>query len=132
MFLKRHIEKQTVVAFYNGVRLEGLEPEDASWDERSYRISLSNETRMDIPEDMRDTKQYKATLAHKIQHSFDANCEFWEYWHPVHGLIPCVRTLQDIPGGLELTVNYNYMLDDCPSWYSDLWESLHSDMRTRQ
>ena len=65
-----------------------------SWDDRGYRISLSDETRMDIPETMRQTHQYRASLGHKIQHSFDPNCEFWEIFHPVFGLIPCIRTLQ--------------------------------------
>ena len=33
---------------------------------------------MDVPEDMRLTSQYRATLGHKVQHSFQPNCEFWE------------------------------------------------------
>ena len=33
------------------------------------------------------------------------------------GLIPCVRALADLAGGVELTVHYNYMLDDCPAWW---------------
>ena len=126
LFLKRHIEKQTVVAFYNGVRLDGMEPEDVSWDERSYRIFLSNETRMDIPEDMRDTRQYKATLAHKIQHSFDPNCEFWEYWHPVHGLIPCVRTLQVSIRRREEENNHSSFLGYCWRSGADRQLQLHA------
>ena len=77
---------------------------------------LGEDRRMDIPEDMRLTSQYRASLGHKVQHSFQPNCEFWEVTHPVFGYIPCVRTLQPLSGGEELTVNYNYMLDDCPPW----------------
>ena len=39
---------------------------------------LGEDRRMDIPEDMRDTSQYRASLGHKVQHSFQPNCEFWE------------------------------------------------------
>ena len=48
------------------------------WDDRSYRIMLGEDRRMDIPEDMRKTSQYRASLGHKVQHSFQPNCEFWE------------------------------------------------------
>ena len=116
LFSKRPIKAKTIVAFYNGVRLAGMEPDGVSWDERSYRIMLGEDTRMDIPDTMRQLTQYRATLGHKIQHSFDPNCEFWETYHPVFGQVPCVRTLHDVPGGVELTVHYNYMLDDCPQW----------------
>ena len=58
--------------------MEGLEPEGVGWDDRSYRIMLGEDRRMDIPEDMRDTSQYRASLGHKVQHSFQPNCEFWE------------------------------------------------------
>ena len=59
-----------------------------------------------------------------MQHSFCPNSELWEAAHPVFGLVPCVRTLGALEGGLEVTVHYNYMLDDCPPWYAALWESL--------
>ena len=78
MFLKQPIKAKTIVAFYNGIRMDGLEPDDVDWDERGYRIMLGDNMRMDIPLDMRSTTQYRATLAHKVQHSFNPNCEFWE------------------------------------------------------
>ena len=33
LFLKRHVKAKTVIAFYNGVRLPGLEPEGVSWED---------------------------------------------------------------------------------------------------
>ena len=80
------------------------------------------EDRLDIPDTMRDTAQYRASLGHKVttqqalsssnwlqaalalalmstvqvQHSFDPNCELWEAEHPVFGLVPCVRTLGEL------------------------------------
>ena len=102
------------------VRLAGMEPDDVAWEERGYRIMVGDNCRMDIPVDMRNLTSYRATLAHKINHSFDPNCEFWEVTHPVFGYIPCVRALYDLDGGIELTVHYNYMLDDCPFWSDEL------------
>lgn len=66
------------MAFYNGLRLPGLEPEDADWEDRGYRIMIGEDARMDIPEAERSTSVYRASLGHKIQHSFSPNCEFWE------------------------------------------------------
>ncbi len=37
LFLKRHVKEKIIVAFYNGLRLPGLEPEDADWEDRGYR-----------------------------------------------------------------------------------------------
>ena len=37
LFLKRHVKEKTIVAFYNGLRLPGLEPEDVDWEDRGYR-----------------------------------------------------------------------------------------------
>ena len=78
MFLKRHVQEKTIVAFYNGLRLPGLEPEDADWEDRGYRIMIGEDARMDIPGAERSTSVYRASLGHKIQHSFSPNCEFWE------------------------------------------------------
>ena len=49
------------------IRLPGPEPEGVAWEERSYRIMLGEDCRMDIPEDMRLTSQYRASLAHKVE-----------------------------------------------------------------
>ena len=97
-----------------------MEPDDIPWEDRSYRIMVGDNCRMDIPIEMRDISSYRATMAHKINHSFEPNSEFWEVTHPVYGYIPCVRTLYDLDGGIELTVHYNYMLDDCPDWYNKI------------
>ena len=78
MFLKRHVKEKTIVAFYNGLRLPGLELEDVDWEDRGYRIMVGEDARMDIPEAERSTSVYRASLGHKIQHSFSPNCEFWE------------------------------------------------------
>ena len=45
-------------------------------------------------------------MAHKLNHSFVANCEWSNAVHPCYGLVPSVTALLDIREGEELTVNY--------------------------
>ena len=133
IFAKRDILPGTVVAFYNGTRIppDTEDDDDDKWENCAYKIFIENgenqleekRERMDIPESLRNINLYCATLAHKINHSFKPNCKFGRYHHPIFGTIPCVSTLQFIPMGSELFTYYNYPLDDCPQWYTDLWES---------
>ena len=131
IFLKQEVEADTVVAFYNGIRPMDTGSDD--WEECAYRIFMRKEDAeddqddqdiLDIPSHLRDVSQYAATLAHKVNHSFRPNCRFSDFHHPLHGLIRSVVTLQRLEAGAELYVHYNYSLEDCPDWYSALWENI--------
>ena len=136
VFLKREAQPNTVLAFYNGVRLPPEADEaEADWEKCSYRIFLSKPLTsqeeveadcdiLDIPEEMRSLDKYCATVAHKVNHSFEPCGAFRSFHHPLHGDIKCVVATCLIPAGSELTTDYKYPLDDCPAWYSDLWEQL--------
>ena len=63
---------------------------------------------------------------HKVNHSFRPNCRFGDFLHPLHGRIRSVVTRQPLEAGAELFVHYNYCLEDCPEWFSDLWQNLNS------
>ena len=134
VFALQDIPSNTVVAFYNGIRIPADEGDtNDSWDDCSYRIFVaidedtdidSNDTeRVDMPAQYRSTESYCATVAHKINHSFNPNCKFSKYIHPMFGPIPCVITTEDVIAGQELFTYYKYLLSDCPLWYSDLWEA---------
>ena len=137
VFLKREAKPNTVLAFYNGVRLAAEGDED-DWEKCSYRIFLNKPTNsaeegeeeeedcdiLDIPEEMRSLDKYCATVAHKVNHSFEPCGAFRPFQHPVHGDIKAVLATTLIPAGSELTVDYKYSLYDCPAWYSLLWEQL--------
>ena len=75
--------------------------------------------RMDIPVEYTSVDKYRATLGHKLNHSFRANCEEWFFDHPRFGLIPCERTKQDIEAGEELFLDYEYDPYNCPEWFSE-------------
>ena len=51
-------------------------------------------------------ENYRATLAHKINHNFHYNCTEWFFQHPRHGLIPSIIATSDIEKGQELYLHY--------------------------
>ena len=87
------------------------------------------------------SENYTSTLAHKLNHSFIANCEWSNAEHPCYGLVPSVTTCLDVIEGQELTINYGLdmevwltilfqissklSLQRAPQWYMDCWD-LHS------
>ncbi len=54
---------------------------------------------MDIPEKYRSIDAYRATVGHKINHSFTPNCVWGNMLHPVFGRIPSITALTDIKTG---------------------------------
>ena len=112
-----------------GVWFVGLVETEDSDDEGPPSMVGSDEEEedvLDIPTHLRDTSSYCATLAHKINHSFRPNCRFRDYDHPVYGHIRCVVSLSHLTSGTEISVHYNYCLDDCPQWYADFWSNENS------
>ena len=81
---------------------------------------------IDIPPDVgNDVTKYNATLAHKVNHSFEPNSEFVLFSaHPVFGTIMAVTALEDMEADVEVTVNYGYNYTaepDQPEWFKHLW-----------
>ena len=130
VFLKLDVEAGVVVAFYNGVKLKTdlRDPETDEWKDCAYRLYVDPDEFVDLPQEMAtDLSKYSASLGHKINHSFgQSNCSFETYRHPRFGRIPCVVTTMPVKSGQELLACYNYLLTDCPEWYSKLWETNRS------
>ena len=76
-----------------------------------------------LPDDIgRDLQKYRATLGHKINHSFlEPNCIFIPYHHARFGLINAIKSTRDIEKGEELLCHYNIPYDISPSWYQEKW-----------
>lgn len=122
---RKKIEKNTIVAFYNGIRILPGSSESKTWDEDGYKIfdpSTKPAGTIDIPEKFRDLKNYCASLAHKTNHSFIPNTEFVVFDHPRWGVIPCLASIHAIQEDEEIFVKYGYDLDFCPDWYLAAWE----------
>jgi len=128
LFARKAIPKNTVLAFYNGIKVDpnsSDEGSDQSWEADSYKIfdpSTNPPGTVDILEHFRKTSNYCATLAHKTNHSFVPNSEFMIYNHPRWGVIPCIASIHSIAKGEEIFVRYGYDLDNCPDWYLQAWE----------
>ena len=133
VFARRDIPAGTLVAIYNGLKQgplpPGTHPDD--WDLCGYSIGYYESTTsekgwgdLDIPLQFRSLTSYSATLAHKMNHSFQSNCIFSDITHPIYGYIPCTVTTKDVMASEELFVNYHYPLNDCPTWYEELYNKL--------
>ena len=118
------VQPGTILAFYNGVRLTSEECSQPceDWRDDAYKImdQTEEENVLDIPQQFRSLSQYRATLAHKANHSFKPNAKFCSFFHPRFGLIPALISLAQISAGMEILVNYEYSFDSGPPWYSQL------------
>ena len=124
LFAKKLIRVDTVIAFYQGVKLPQDYKEEDTWKANGYKIfdpSNTPEGTLDILEEYRSTSQYCASLAHKTNHSFQPNSEFQVFDHPRWGMVPSISSTRDIQVGEEVTVRYGYDLGYCPDWYLDTW-----------
>ena len=125
-FARSDLQKNTILAFYNGIKLPpGYEEED-TWEENAYKIfdpSNAPDGALDILEKHRSTAYYSASLAHKTNHSFLPNSQFLVYDHPRWGVVPCIASTRHIEAGGEIFVRYGYDLDWCPDWYAEAWNN---------
>jgi len=124
IFARSDVPKNTVLAFYNGVKLPSDYEEEDSWEANAYKIfdpTNQPDGALDILAEHQNTNNYSASLAHKTNHSFEPNSQFLLYDHPRWGLVPCIASTRDIAACEEIYVRYGYDLDDCPDWYAEAW-----------
>jgi len=118
LYVKRDVPANTTISFYNGIRVQpGEQP---PWSNGGYQIyvdwnktSVITSELMDIPPDYVPAKRYKASLAHKINHSFDPNCRWGVIEHPTFGRVPRVVTIKDLKAGQELSCHYMMDMGEC-------------------
>ena len=86
---------------------------------------------LDIPaEDGRNLSKYSATLAHKVNHSFEPNTVLRVCWaHPVLGRVNMLVANTNILAGGEVTLDYGYdtSRQDIPAWYRNMYERYHEE-----
>ena len=70
---------------------------------------------------------FRATTAHKCNHSFDPNAKFILGFHPRFGQVPSVQTLREVQANEEITVSYDYALEKAPPWYQELYAKRFLD-----
>ena len=80
---------------------------------------------LDVPPQYWSHKNYRASLAHKANHSFEPNCGFRRFQHPRFGLgCLAITTFKTIRAGEEIFVNYRYSPDSAPVWFSEMIRNM--------
>ena len=134
LFVTKSIPADTIIAFYNGIKLAGNEcVKCENWEEDAYKImdllppdETGESGVLDIPPEYQNTDHYYASLAHKANHSFKPNAKFCLFYHPRFGPLPALRSTQSMQGGSEVLVNYEYAYDEAPPWYT----AMHAQQLT--
>ncbi len=86
LFAKRDLPSDTIISYYNGLRIEA--GEDYASSSYNYQIYIDwskteeGSAFVDIPMECIDLEAYRASLAHKANHSFNPNCKFISVDHP--------------------------------------------------
>ncbi|XP_013885424.1 histone-lysine N-methyltransferase SETD7 isoform X2 [Austrofundulus limnaeus] len=131
LFAKTDVGPETVMAFYNGVRITHSEVDGRDWALNGNTISLDEETVIDVPQPFDQMEKYCASLGHKANHSFSPNCRYEPFVHPRFGPIKCIRTSRAVQRDEELTVLYGYDHEstggsgpEAPDWYKKELEQL--------
>jgi len=83
---------------------------------------------IDVPANLISTKNYTATLGHKVNHAFApaANCAYTYLHSPRFGPVVAVTTVRQVKEGEELTVDYNYPDSVELPWYRDALSTVRS------
>ena len=85
LFAARDLPANTIISYYNGLLIEADENYSSSNHNYQIYVDWSNtETSpyIDIPNECIDLSSYRASLAHKANHSFKPNCKFVSVDHP--------------------------------------------------
>ena len=130
LFARTDIPANTVVSFYHGLVYRPGQEVEVEEDQYDYMIFLDwNNTdhshSLDVPPHYWSHHNYRASLAHKANHSFQPNCGFRRFQHPRFGLgCLAITTFTTVRAGEEIFVNYRYSPDCAPAWFSDMISNM--------
>lgn len=130
LFAKQDVPGNTVVAYFGGIQVSMAEWNKTKTLDPNYWMKTESGRIIYLPEEIgKSTDKYRATLAHKINHSFQNwNCMFHPLDHPRFGLIPAARTTEPILKDTELVCLYEMKYDEGAPWYQELWrQEIDSD-----
>ena len=112
LFSRVDVEPDTILCYFNGIRTPNGTCSD-------YSIFLNDETMLDIPFEWISVESYRATLGHKICHSFSPNAAYSFAYHPRFGNIRCVKSIKSIRKNEEILCDYKYSVKKSPAWYKE-------------
>lgn len=99
------------------------------WAIHRNAINHSGPLKINVPEQYWNISNYRATLGHKVNHSFKyKKAKYGVAYHPRFGEICSVVAESDINKGEEIFVNYGYpSWAKVPEWYSTLYKEETGD-----
>ena len=135
VFAKRDIAKGELVVYYSGLFWNTTEQAlytmntyhnqtwGEFWDIHRNLMTFEGKVQIHIPESYWDISNYRATLGHKLNHSFKNPKAVWgRAFHPRFGHIRSVVAQADIKMGEEIFINYGYRVGGTvPKWMSELY-----------
>ena len=136
VFAKKDIKKGDVFVYYSGLFWNMTEQAlytadtfhnqtmDEYWSIHKNLMNFNGPLVIHIPEPYWNISNYRATLGHKINHSFiNSKSNFGLAYHPRFGNIRTLYALSDIAKGEEIFTNYGYRIGQkrVPQWYSELY-----------
>ena len=135
VFAKRNIDTGQLVMYYSGLIWNTTEQQlytmdtyhnqtwEEHWDILRNLMSYDGPVKIHIPEAYWNISNFRATLGHKVNHSFKYQKTFYgQAFHPRFGNIKTVVAKTDITKGEEILVNYGYQIgSNAPNWLSDLY-----------
>ena len=137
VFAKKDIKKGDVIMYYSGllwnITEQALYTRDRYknqtmveyWKIHRNLMNFQGPLVIHIPEEYWNISNYRATLGHKINHSFIyGKSNFGFAYHPRFGQMRCVYATSDIAKGEEILTNYGYRIGGhwVPDWYKSLYE----------
>lgn len=126
LFTRKELPSNSVISFYNGVRLSHEEVDSREWSLNDCTITLDEDVVLDVPQEYTALDKYCATLGHKANHARTPNCEYVLFDHPRFGEIKAIKTICNVDKDCELTCDYEYFHkrlgtedDDLPPWFTN-------------
>ena len=96
-----------------------------SWDNHKFLVSFNRVYDMNIPKHYWNITNFRATLGHKINHSFkDSKAKFGIAFHPRFGKVVTIIATKNITKHEEILIDYGYARVNnapVPEWYSGLY-----------
>lgn len=114
VFMKRDAPRNTVVGFFNGIRITLADTMSNSNMKQSVHKMWNDWTSDEmlyIPKEFISVNSYNASTGHKINHNSDYNVDAGYIDHPRFGKIRSIVTTQDLKQGQELFCQYANTID---------------------
>lgn len=130
LFAKRDLTMGSIIVLYAGFMVKDSQKiytKNMTLDERELRhknlLTFNKSHDLDLPAPHYDNiVNYRASLGHKVNHSFQPNSRFGYVKNPRFGETRCLAATKNIYKGQEILVNYSYSLTGAhiPRWYRKL------------